>query len=104
VKAVPGSGAEIVLTVDGELRKTRLFRSHEQAELAGDCEHSSDVRREGLDVNDIPHSTGAVPVGRTRVRLATATRGATTTTIRPPERPSASALTGRQQGAGDDGS
>jgi hypothetical protein len=35
VKAVPGIGAEIVLTVDGEMRKTRLFRSHEQAELAG---------------------------------------------------------------------
>jgi hypothetical protein len=33
VKAVPGIGAEIVLTVDGELRNTRLFRSHEQAEL-----------------------------------------------------------------------
>ena len=32
---VPGIGAEIVLTVDGELRKTRLFRSHEQAELTG---------------------------------------------------------------------
>jgi hypothetical protein len=28
-------GAEIVPTVDGELRKTRLFRSHEQAELVG---------------------------------------------------------------------
>jgi hypothetical protein len=35
VKAVPGIGAEIVLTVDGEWRKTRLFRSHEQAELVG---------------------------------------------------------------------
>jgi hypothetical protein len=34
-KAVPGVGAEIVLTVDGEWRKTRLFRSHEQAELVG---------------------------------------------------------------------
>ena len=32
---MPGIGAEIVLTVDGELRKTRLFRSHEQAELVG---------------------------------------------------------------------
>jgi hypothetical protein len=32
---VPGIGAEIVLTVDGELRKTRLFRPHEQAELVG---------------------------------------------------------------------
>ena len=35
MKAVPGIGAEIVLTVDGELRKTRLFRSHAQAELVG---------------------------------------------------------------------
>ena len=35
LRAVPGVGAEIVLTVDGELRKTRLFRSHEQAELVG---------------------------------------------------------------------
>jgi hypothetical protein len=32
---VSGVGAEIVLTVDGEMRKTRLFRSHEQAELVG---------------------------------------------------------------------
>ena len=31
---MPAIGAEIVLTVD-ELRKTRLFRSHEQAELSG---------------------------------------------------------------------
>jgi hypothetical protein len=35
LKAVPGIGAEIVLKVDGEMRKTRLFRSHEQAELVG---------------------------------------------------------------------
>jgi hypothetical protein len=35
LKAVPGIGADIVLTVGGELRKTRLFRSHEQAELVG---------------------------------------------------------------------
>ena len=35
MKAVPGLGAEIALTVDGEMRKTRLFRSHEQAELVG---------------------------------------------------------------------
>ena len=35
VKAVPGIGAEIVLTVNGEMRKTRLFRSHEQAEMVG---------------------------------------------------------------------
>jgi hypothetical protein len=34
VKAVPGMGAEIVLS-DGQWRKTRLFRSHEQAELVG---------------------------------------------------------------------
>jgi hypothetical protein len=35
LKAVPGIAAEIVLTVDGEWRKTRLFLSHEQAELVG---------------------------------------------------------------------
>jgi hypothetical protein len=35
LQAVPGIGAEIVLTVSGELRKTRLFRPHEQAELVG---------------------------------------------------------------------
>ncbi len=34
LRPVPGIGTEIVLTVDGE-RKTRLFRSHEQAELVG---------------------------------------------------------------------
>src|SRR5215218_3752312 len=34
-KAVPGIGAEIVLTVDGEMRKTRLSRWHEQAALVG---------------------------------------------------------------------
>ena len=37
VKAVPGIGAEIVLTVDGELRKTRLFRSHEHRPRVRDC-------------------------------------------------------------------
>jgi len=31
---VPDIGAEIVLTVDGEWRRTRLFRAHEQAELS----------------------------------------------------------------------
>jgi hypothetical protein len=35
VKVVPGIGAEIVLTVDGQWRKTRLFRSHRQAEPVG---------------------------------------------------------------------
>jgi hypothetical protein len=39
---VPGIRAEIVLTVDGELRKTRLFRSHEQAELVGAFRRPSD--------------------------------------------------------------
>jgi hypothetical protein len=34
-RAVPGVGAEIVLTVDGELRRTRLYRPHEQLELSG---------------------------------------------------------------------
>jgi hypothetical protein len=42
-KAVPGIGAEIVLTVNGEMRKTRLFRSHEQAELVGAI---ADTRRD----------------------------------------------------------
>jgi hypothetical protein len=28
-------GAEIVLTVDGEMQRTRLCRAHEQAELSG---------------------------------------------------------------------
>jgi hypothetical protein len=35
LRAVPGVGAEIVLSVDGELRRTRLYRAHEQAELSG---------------------------------------------------------------------
>jgi hypothetical protein len=35
LRAVPGIGAELVLTVDGELRKARLYRAHEQAELSG---------------------------------------------------------------------
>jgi hypothetical protein len=35
LSAAPGIGAEVVLTVDGELRKARLFKLHEQAELVG---------------------------------------------------------------------
>ena len=35
LSAVSGLGAEIVLSVDGEWRRSRLFRSHEQAELVG---------------------------------------------------------------------
>jgi hypothetical protein len=35
LRAVPGIGAELILRVDGELRKTRLYRAHEQAELSG---------------------------------------------------------------------
>ena len=35
LRAVPGVGAEIELTVDGEMRRTRLFRAHKQAELFG---------------------------------------------------------------------
>jgi hypothetical protein len=35
LRAVPGIGAELILCVDGELRKTRLYRAHEQAELSG---------------------------------------------------------------------
>jgi hypothetical protein len=49
LKGVPGIGAEIVLTVDGEMRKTRLFRCH-QAGGAGrrDGGHADDVRGQGL--------------------------------------------------------
>jgi hypothetical protein len=32
---VPGVGAEIVLSVDGGWRRTRLFRAHGQAKLSG---------------------------------------------------------------------
>jgi hypothetical protein len=35
LRAVPGIGAELVLSGDGELRRTRLYRSHQQAELSG---------------------------------------------------------------------
>ena len=35
LRAVSGVGAEIVLTVDSELRRSRLYRAHEQAELVG---------------------------------------------------------------------
>jgi hypothetical protein len=35
LRAVPGSGAEIALIVDGEMQRTRLCRAHEQAELSG---------------------------------------------------------------------
>ena len=35
LRAVPGVGAEIILTVDGEMRRTRLYCAHEQAELSG---------------------------------------------------------------------
>jgi hypothetical protein len=34
VRQVPGIGAEIALFIDGELQKSRLYRAHEQAELA----------------------------------------------------------------------
>ena len=56
VKAVPGAGAEIVLTVDGELRKTRLFQSHEQAELVGAIADTRTIRGEGVDVMRIRQS------------------------------------------------
>jgi hypothetical protein len=48
LKAVPGIDAEVVLTVDGEMRRTRLFRSHEQTELVGaiaDTRAMSDRKR-----------------------------------------------------------
>jgi hypothetical protein len=60
--AVPGVGAEIVLTVDGELRRTRLYRAHEQAELSGDCGRAGDVRGEGLGVTT-PAGRAPLPRG-----------------------------------------
>jgi hypothetical protein len=47
LRTVPGVGAEIVLTVDGELRRRRLFRAHEQAELSHAIANTL-VRGEGL--------------------------------------------------------
>ena len=35
VEAMPGPGVELVLTVDGEWRRSQLFRSHDQPELVG---------------------------------------------------------------------
>ena len=35
LRAVPRVGAELVLSVDGELRRARLYCAHEQAELSG---------------------------------------------------------------------
>jgi hypothetical protein len=53
LKAVPGVGAEIVLTVDGELRKTRLFRRERparswRARLARSSRSLSQARCVGL--------------------------------------------------------
>ena len=40
LRAVPGIGAELVLSVDGELRRTRPYRAHEQADLSGALAHT----------------------------------------------------------------
>jgi len=49
LKVVPGIGAEIVLTVDGEPRKTRLFRSPRPGGAGRrDRGHAGDVRGEGV--------------------------------------------------------
>jgi hypothetical protein len=73
-----GIGAEIVLTVGGEWRKTRLFRSHEQAELVGAIAYTGDVRGEGVRVMEwtMPHERGgtsssdqAEPLALPAVRL-----------------------------------
>jgi hypothetical protein len=34
LRAVPAIGAEVVLTVDGEMWRTRLYRAHQRAELS----------------------------------------------------------------------
>jgi hypothetical protein len=54
LKAVPGIGAEIVLTVDGSWRKTRLLQSHEQAELvAAICVVIGRVKRRNERTYDV---------------------------------------------------
>jgi len=42
--------ADIVLTIDGERRRTRLFHWHKQAELVGAIADTRDVPRERVDV------------------------------------------------------
>jgi hypothetical protein len=56
VKALPGIGAEIVITADGEWRKTRLFRSHEQAELVSAIADTRTIfaRRGGVNLRRSP--------------------------------------------------
>jgi hypothetical protein len=71
LKAVPGIGAEIVLTVDGELRKTRLFRSHEQAQLVGAIADTRRCSRRRGGRERPEHRTGAALIRWTPVRPAT---------------------------------
>ena len=52
LSAVSGIGAEVVLSVNGEWRRSRLFRSHEQGGTGRrDCRHAGDVRGEGVGVS-----------------------------------------------------
>jgi hypothetical protein len=75
LKAVPGIGAEIVLTVDGEWRKMRLFRSHEQAERAGAIADTRTMfEGKGMGVNDLTHTTRAVLASLEQQRVRPATR------------------------------
>jgi hypothetical protein len=68
LRPVPGVGAEVVLSVNGEWQRTRLYRAqHEQAELMGNCGHADAVGMMG-----VTHRTGALvgcgtgPPGHTR--------------------------------------
>jgi hypothetical protein len=66
LRPVPGVGAEVVLSVNGEWQRTRLYRAqHEQAELMGNCGHADAVGMMG-----VTHRTGAL-VGWARDRPAT---------------------------------
>ena len=48
MRAVAGIGAEVLLTVEGELPRSRLYRSHEQGELvAAIPKNGGNVRGEG---------------------------------------------------------
>ena len=56
LRAVPGISAEIVLAVDGEWLKTRLLRSHEQAELVSAVADTRAMFGEGVGVTREPRA------------------------------------------------
>ena len=57
LRAVPGIGAEIVPTVDGELRRMRLLSGDEQAELSGAIADTRAMLEARVSVNLTPKLT-----------------------------------------------